>query len=438
MMAFFFFCGRDRRTALSGAVANRRILGVDFPALVWMMLAGTLLTRTAFFMVWPFLAIILGREYNLAPSQVGSILGSAFLTSGLVGFYSGNLSDRFGRQVIMTAGCLGAVGAYSVLATAHSVAAYTTGAFLVGLTRAALESPGTALIGDCIDDQRTRHLALHVRYFLLNVGGAAGPLLGLFFGLSARQPSFWITAAAYGLYAVVLVQAFRRAPERVHPDAPRHASLAVALRVLRRDRRFLLLVGANFLMMSAYAQQDSTLIQYISMAGGARAVGLVTALFATNALTIVIFQFPLLRLLRGHDLYVRTYTGLTFFGVAFVIYALLPVDGLMFWIVATWILSVGEAILFPTLQLQIDRLVQRGLRGSYFGAAALGGLGFGVGPFVGGFLLGRLGGPATFSVTAATTVLSGVCYWLSSRQGWQVSSVAGPSIARASRDEPGP
>ena len=32
-----------------------------FPTIVWVLLAGTLLTRTAFFIVWPFVAIILNE-----------------------------------------------------------------------------------------------------------------------------------------------------------------------------------------------------------------------------------------------------------------------------------------------------------------------------------------------------------------------------------------
>lgn len=402
---------------MTPAPAENRFLGLRFPPLVWMMLVGTLVTRTAFFMVWPFLAVILARDFHLPPARVGLIVGAAFLTSGLVGFYSGNLSDRFGRRRVMTAGCVGAVGAYVLMATAESVVAYAAGSVLVGLTRAALESPGGALIGDQIEDTATRQLALHVRYFLINLGGAVGPLAGLFFGLSARQSTFWVTAAVYLVYMILLDGAFRRSPEVVHPEARARASMRVALGVLRRDRRFLLLVAANFLTIGAYAQQESTLVQYLGMAGTTRGVGLVTALLMTNAVTIIVFQFPLLRLLERYGLYARTYIGLTLFGAAFLAYAVLPVTRMLPWVVVTWVLSVGEAIVFPTLQLQTDSQAHGALRGSYFGAAALGGLGFGVGPIVGGYLLGRVGGGWTFALTALSVGFCGLCYWQSSRCG---------------------
>lgn len=386
-----------------------------FPPLVWVVLFGTLLTRTAFFMVWPFLAIILQREFGLSASEIGSILGAAFLASALVGFYSGNLSDRFGREPIMMAGCAGAVAAYVVLATASTIAAYSVGAFLAGLSRAVLEAPGKAVIADYIDNQRRRDLAFHARYFLINVGAAIGPLIGLAFGLSARQSTFWITAVANAAFALVVAAAFRGTPPRVHVRGGSAISFAEAVGILRADRQFLLLLVAMFLSMAAYAQQESTLIQYVNVAGGAYAVTIVTALLVTNAVTIVTFQFPLLRALGRFDTYVRTYIGLTLFTAAFVGYALLPVTGLLPWVVTTWVLSVGEAILFPTLQLQVDRLAPPDMKGSYFGAAGLSAIGFGLGPFAGGFLLEHLGGPITFWLTALSTVLCGVFYWLASK-----------------------
>lgn len=386
-----------------------------FPLLVWVVLGGTLLTRTAFFMVWPFLAVILDREFGLSATRIGSILGAGFLASALIGFYSGHLSDRFGRQPIMIAGTVGSAIAFVVLATAGTVTAYGIGAFLVGLSRAALEAPGKAIITDSIASQRHRDLAFHARYFLINVAGAAGPLIGLLFGLSARQPTFWFAAAANVVFGGVVVAAFHRTPAPRPAMGSQSVSFAGAVRILRADRQFLLLLVAMLLSMFAYAQQESTLIQYVSAEGGGAAITLVTALLVTNAVTIVVFQFPLLKLLQRYDPYVRTYFGVSLFTAAFVAYALLPVAGLLPWIVTTWVLSVGEAVLFPTLQIQVDRLAPPGMKGSYFGAAGLATLGFGVGPFVGGFLLEHAGGSVTFWVTSLASVMCGVFYWLASR-----------------------
>lgn len=387
-----------------------------FPPLVWTVLLGTFVVRAAFFMVWPFLAVILERQFHLSPSEIGGVLGTAFLSSALVGFYSGNLSDRFGRQPVMLAGCVGAVAAYMLLAVAPSVAAYTLAAFLAGVSRAVIEAPSKAVIADYLDQRRLRDLAFHARYFLINVGGAVGPLAGLVFGLSAMQAAFWLTAVAYAAFGAVLMLAFRLTPERAHHAGRNATTMADAVRILRTDRQFLLLLLAMTLTMLAYAQQESTLIQYVTLEGGPLTIGLVTTLLVTNAVTVVVFQFPLLRALAAVDPYVRTYIGQALFAAAFVGYGIVPVTGLWSWIVVTWVLSMGEVILFPTLQLQVDRLAPPDMKGSYFGAAGLSGLGFGLGPFVGGFLLQHAGGPVTFWATAGCTLLAGLCCRLASRQ----------------------
>src|SRR5215471_1108723 len=386
-----------------------------FPFLVNVLLAGVLLTRTAFFLVWPFLSIILLRRFHMQPAEVGAILGVSAIAGSTTAFYLGNLSDRFGRRNVMVAGCLGSVVAFLILASADTVAAYIAGAILVGLCRSGIESPASALISDLIAEPKLRQLAFHTRYFLSNVGASVGPLAGFYAGLAAQQQTFWITGVAYLLFAVTLTAGFRSAPESLRRQARDEARLSQALRVLSNDHRFLMLVVANFLAYVAYAQVESTLVQYLNLDGGPAGLGIATAIIATNGITIILFQFPMLRLLRHQDLYVRTYIGIALFVCGFGLYALLPRDGYFAWIAATWILSVGEAILFPTLNLQADHLAPAHLRGSYFGAVTISNLGFAFGPAVGGALLQYIGGPLTFFVTALITVMGGLSYWLSSR-----------------------
>src|SRR6266852_6483361 len=248
------------------------------PALVQILLAGTLLTRTAFFMVWPFLAVILLRDFHLSPSQVGSVLAGASVAGNLMGFYFGNLSDRFGRRNIMIAGCVGSVVAFMALATAQSVFWYSLGALLVGLCRSAIETPGSALISEAIEEQAARELAFHARYFLANVGGAIGPLMGFMLGLAAQQTTFFLTALTYLVFAGALVIGFRQAPETLSPHAKEEARLSNVISTLRGDHCFLMLIIASFLAYAAYAQVDSTLVQYLNLMGGKEGVGLVTAL----------------------------------------------------------------------------------------------------------------------------------------------------------------
>ena len=386
-----------------------------FPVLVWLLLAGTLLTRTAFFLVWPFVAIILQQRFQLAPSEIGVILGSAALSSSVTGFYLGNLSDRFGRRNLMIAGCAGSVAAFLLLATADTVPLYSFGAILVGICRSAIESPGSALMSESIPDQPLRELAFHGRYFLANIGASFGPLMGFVFGLATQQTTFLVTALAYTIFGIVLAYGFRGIPQTRHSNARETARFSQAVRTLNNDHRFLMVILATFLTYVAYAQVESTLVQYLNLNGHQKGVALAAAVITTNGITIILFQFPLLRLLRKHDLDVRIQAGMALFVAGFVAYSILPVGSYLAWMAATWVLSMGEAILFPTLNLQADRMAPEHLKGSYFGAINLSNLGFAVGPLLGGLMLQYLGGPITFLLTALVTLLGGASYWQSSR-----------------------
>ena len=65
----------------------------QFPSLVWIVILGTFMVRTTFFMVWPFLSILLYRDYGLSATLIGAILGATAALSTLVSFYGGWLSD---------------------------------------------------------------------------------------------------------------------------------------------------------------------------------------------------------------------------------------------------------------------------------------------------------------------------------------------------------
>ena len=146
----------------------------QFPLLVWIVILGTFMVRTSFFMVWPFLSILLYREYDLSASGIGMLLGGAAVLSCLIGFYVGWLSDKIGRRAILLLGCAVSCGAYLLLGFGHSLWLIALGVFGSGLSYAFIDTPGKALMGDLLPEKTQRELAQHLRYFLLNVGAGVG------------------------------------------------------------------------------------------------------------------------------------------------------------------------------------------------------------------------------------------------------------------------
>lgn len=358
-----------------------------FTPTIWIIIFGTFLTRLTFFMVWPFLAIILYQKFGLSEGKIGLILSISAGSGTLLGFFAGNLSDRIGRKNIMVFGGLLNITGFCLMAIADTINMYIWATLFCGIARAFLEPPGKALISDATDNQQVREFAFHARYFMLNVGAAIGPIVGLYFGLTAQQETFWLTASAYVLYSAAIIVVVKHRPGVRPANAENDHKLSKTMKILASDRAFMVMVIANLLIMLTYSQIEATLIQFINLFSHIDATHLYTWLITTNALTIIIFQFPMLKLLERMALSHRVIIGSLLFGLSFSAFAIIPVESPTLWILNMVILSLGETVLFPTLNLQIDRMAPSHLKGSYFGAAGLAGFGFALGPLTGGMLL---------------------------------------------------
>lgn len=389
----------------------------QFPLLMWILLFGSFITRGSYYMVWPFLAVILYENFALSATNVGLILSSAAIISVLVSFVGSALSDRIGRRPLMYVSGMLYIISFSLLAQVNSIAGYTIVITLCSVATALWRPLTSALIGDIIKDNSTRELAMQSLYFVINVGCAVGPMLGLWLGLTGEQSSFYITAGAFAFLLVILwwgfeqhnkqhvettskVRASKIAQERTKTSAKDNK----ILNVLITDKLLQCLIFANILCMFIYAQMDSSLIQYLTRAKVPDLLELISAMIFTNAIVIISTQFLLLKLMASLALVNRIQVGLVLLMCSQVWLAVNPLTLFWGWIGAIVVMSLAETILFPTMNVHIDRLAPEHLRGAYFGAASFYEFGFAIAPLGGGIILDHFGGSWLFFITAVLTL----------------------------------
>ena len=162
----------------------------SWPPLVWVVLVGSFFGRGTYYMVWPFLAILLHQRFALSPAEIGAILSASAVGAAVLGFYAGSLSDRFGRRSILLIGTAINAVAFLMLAYAETLVEIVVPIALCSIGRSIWEPTAGALFGDLIPDKSRRALALQFRYFLVNAGAALGPIIGVWLGLSAQQSTF--------------------------------------------------------------------------------------------------------------------------------------------------------------------------------------------------------------------------------------------------------
>lgn len=379
---------------------------------VWTVFVGVLIARTSYFMAWPFLIVFLYEDYGASAIEVGSMLALSAVTGSATGLYSGYLSDKFGRKWIMVAGCIIAFFAYTGIGLASEVWHFYVLILMAGFMRPLIDGPAKAVIGDSLDDLKDRELALNIRYFLLNIGAAVGPLIGVTLALANPQMLFIITGVTHLLYSGWILFGIERKSSYTKPDRSQLPNFRQTLKVISRDRIFVLLMVANLLLMFVYAQLESSVPQVIVRSGIEDAAKLIALLMMVNALTIVLFQFPVLKLMEKLPLFTRTRIGMMAIAIGQLAFIFTPSQSALGWGVACFIVSIGEVITFPTLNVQIDRLAPAHLRGSYFGATALYSLGFALGPALGGAMVEWFGAQWLFGLCFAVSLTMIWLYWI--------------------------
>lgn len=384
-----------------------------FPLLMWIMLIGAFFTRGSYYMVWPFLAVMLYQTFNLSATEVGMVLSFAAVVSVGFSFVGGALSDFIGRNKLMYFSGLLYIVSFSLLAQAQTVTEYVAVITLCSIATSLWRPLTSALIGDIIEDSKTRELAMQLLYFIINVGCAIGPMIGLWLGITGEQQGFYITAAAFAVLLVFLAWGFHQHgplptanSHDDHNDQEKTNSVPKqrVWQVLRQDKLLHALVVANIICMFVYAQMDSSLIQYLTRAEVPNLLELISTLIFTNAMVIITCQFVLLGLMARLSLIQRIQIGLVLLMASQVWFGANPLDVYWGWIGATVLMSLAEAILFPTMNVHIDRLAPNKLRGAYFGASSFYEVGFALAPLGGGIILDHLGGPALFYIGAVLTL----------------------------------
>ena len=401
---------------MSSGVSLKRVK--QFPRLMWILLFGSFITRGSYYMVWPFLAVILYEQFALSATQVGLILSGAAVISVFVSFIGSALSDWFGRNQLIYASGILYIISFLLLAQVNSVIGYAVVITLCSIATALWRPLTSALIGDIINDSKARELAMQALYFVVNVGCAVGPMVGVWLGLTGEQSSFNITAVAFTLLLGLLFWGFKTHEAKpiqplkscdentseIFENKISNITRKQIIATLSADKLFQCLIIANILCMFIYAQMDTSLIQYLTRANVPDLLKLISSLIFTNALVIISTQFILLRMMAQLSLIKRIQIGLILLMLSQVWLAINPLTLFWGWIGAIIVMSLAEAILFPTMNVHIDRLAPDHLRGVYFGAASLYELGFAIAPLGGGIILDHFSGFGLFMTGASLSL----------------------------------
>lgn len=386
-----------------------------FPRSVYRLLFSSFVFVLGRAVALPYMAIYLTRQLGIGQQQVGWIMGGSIFLASLFGLYAGYLADRISKRKLMAVACV-VVALCSVLL---SIAMHVLLAVLaLTLIEAALILRGIslkAMLADLLpSEQRSRAFSLN--YVLINVAFAVGPVLGVFsFGYAMSLP-LWISA----LFAVLASQMVRAVPGsplvRQHAEqGPPPLDFRATLSDLKNDRRLVFYTLGSVLTTFVFGRFVSGyLSQYLLQSHGAGyAAQLIPYVLMTNALAVILLQYPIGKLIRQQHLFAWIAAGAALYMAG--LFGFMHASSVLAWVLATVVFTLGEVIVIPVEYLFIDMIAPPEKRGSYYGAQGLSTFGAALNPIVCGYLLAHFPSAVMFWTLIAAAMAGVVLYYAGTR-----------------------
>jgi MFS family permease len=381
----------DAASPSSGLLGRARAELRVFPRQFWLLAGGFFVLLCGIDMCFPFETTYLHDRLGYSMTTIGLLLGVPLLCALPFYVLDGAIIDRYGRKPAMIAGICFVAALYATMAFAGALwqiaiavsaeAAFGWALFLTG---------SNAMIADLVPFAR-RAEAYSITRVTLHIGMIVGPLVAAV--ILARDPTYralFLTGAGVCLlFVAIVVFAFRETrPAAVHTDTSMSETVRGYGQVMR-DRRFVAFCAIALLPLFAFGQIWSILPVMLRNAHGmpSRTWGLVVAFYAVS---VAIFQYPMIRWLRHRDHVLLMATASLLIGVGVGGAVLVP------WGVATFvcmfILGQGVLLLIPISSTVSAEMAPVALRGRYMGTWTLvQEAGYALGPTFGGLAMDRLG-----------------------------------------------
>jgi len=363
-------------------------------------------------LISPLLTLFLSNKLDLNPQDVGLLLGIAVFSATLLSLYGGYIIDRLDKRQLLILTMLSSGVGLMLLTFAQNLYLVTLVLIISETASALFLICSKAMLSENLPvGQRVKAFSLN--YTLTNIGYAVGPMIGVV--IAGVQPSApFIVAGLVAAGSVFLLLGVSRETGPLSPASPPQSFLNTLI-ILKNDRTMILFTLGCLLSTLVHGRFTLYLSQYLLVTHTQeQTLDTMAALLACNAITVILLQYQIGRLLKREHLRFWIAGGTALFIVGLIGFSL--ADSLVGWCVAMFIFTLGEMIIYPTDFLFVDTLAPEALRGSYYGAQNLAALGGALSPVMCGFLLMHTSAPSMFYALSALAALGGYLCFVSGRR----------------------
>ncbi len=358
----------------------------EYPRQFWILVLGMFIDTLGRTILNPFLLLYVTKKFDVGMTEIGMLFGLMAVANTVGRMLGGALTDRLGRKGMVIFGL--------VISGLSSLAMGLVGTFemffavvlFVGLVASIGGPAHGAMIADLLPEEK-RAGGFGIFRVVTNLSWVCGPVIGGLLATRSYMPLFICDAVASTITGGIVLLAIREtrpAPREGEPEQTMGQTFAGYWDVLR-DVTFTLFIGACILMTVVYIQLYTTLGVYLRDTHGVseQAYGYLMSL---NATAVVLLQIPIARRIARYRPMTMMALGTLLYAIGFGMYGL--VSSYVLFIVAMFIITVGEMVVMPTSQALVAKIAPEDMRGRYMAV-----FGFGwvipqaVGPLLAGLIM---------------------------------------------------
>ncbi len=358
----------------------------EFPHLFWIVVTVSFIDGIGGTLLFPFFALYITQKFGVGMTQAGILLGLSALF-GLIGsMVGGALTDKFGRKQLILFGLI-----FSAISTlgfgfVNKFALLFPLVIVVGLLSSVAQPAHQAMIADILPEKQ-RQEGFGILRVVGNLAWIIGPTIG---GFLANINFFYLFVIDSIISCLVAVIIYRVIPE-TKPEPHAH-----------EKSESLLTQGYGFLM-------------------------------TTSAITVVLFQFWLTRLIKHRPPFLMMAFGTIFYVIGFVLFGI--VTTYVLFALNIVIITIGEMIVVPTSQALVAGFAPEKMRGRYMAVAGLSwAIPSTIGPGAAGYILDNYNPNLLWYIGGALCGLSVLAYYflhlrLGTRQEFAPAQEEGLSLS---------
>jgi MFS family permease len=346
------------------------------------------------------------HAFELTASKVGLICAIWPIVLCSTTIFFGAIADKIGHGRALKIGLFFQFTAFILMSYSISVTQFITAQVLFGLGKSFFDSSIKAIFAFSFPQDRLPFF-FRMRYLLNNAGCIIGPIVGVVLYDSIGKHTFLVSSALYATFLLLfsfMSPVFTRsnyAKESIDGSVSKYQSIKML-----QDKNLLVWILSSFVILFVFGAYESMMPLVLSDESSFIKFGYLVSL---NGFTVVLVQVFFLMFKNLNSEYKLTLFGFLGFISGFLAFSI-PVFGEYKFLLGAFLFSLGEALLFPQMEIKLNDMSPDSNKAAYFGASEIKQAGFFVGPILGGIMYEQFGQKILFIGCSAMLIFSASIY----------------------------